>query len=87
VDRRGGTLQVPPLRVSVTGEPLGHPRDLLLLLFDEDAQLLDRLPPVRRGDAAAVAVVAAAAGGDEVRRFPEQLRRLELGTRWWTVVA
>jgi hypothetical protein len=60
----------------VAGEPFGHLRDLLLLLFDEGAKMLDRLPRVLGGDAGAVAVVAAPAGGDEVRGLPEQVRRL-----------
>jgi hypothetical protein len=60
----------------VAGEPFGHLRDLLLRLFDEGAQALDRLPRVLGGDTGTVAGVAAAAGGDEVRRLPEQLRRL-----------
>jgi hypothetical protein len=60
----------------VAGEPFGHLRDLLLLLFDEGAKMLDRLPRVLGGDAGAVAVVAAPAGGDEVGGLPEQVRRL-----------
>jgi hypothetical protein len=60
----------------VAGEPFSHLRDLLLLLFDEGAKMLDRLPRVLGGDAGAVAVVAAPAGGGEVRGLPEQLRRL-----------
>jgi hypothetical protein len=60
----------------VASEPLGHLRDLLLLLFYEGAQALDRAPRVLGGDASAVAVVSAPAGGSQVRRFREQLRRL-----------
>ena len=54
---------------------------------DELFEVGDLLAPVVRRDAAAVAVVAAPAGSDEVRGLPEQVRRLELGIRWWTVVA
>jgi hypothetical protein len=60
----------------VAGEPFGHLRDLLLLLFDEGAKMLDRPRPVLGSNAGTVAVVAAPAGGGEVRRLPEQLRRL-----------
>jgi hypothetical protein len=60
----------------VAGEPFGHLRDLLLLLFDEGAKMLDRSPRVRGRDARAVAVVAARAGCDEIRGLPEQVRRL-----------
>jgi hypothetical protein len=60
----------------VAGEPFGHLRDLLLLLFDEGAKMLDRLPRVLGGDAGAVAVVAAPAGGGEVRGLPKQVRCL-----------
>jgi hypothetical protein len=37
----------------VASEPLGHLRYLLLLLFDEGAQALDRAPRVLGGDASA----------------------------------
>jgi hypothetical protein len=57
-------------------EPFGHLRDLLLLLLDESAEALDRLPRVLGRDARAVAVVAARAGGGEIRGLPEQVRRL-----------
>jgi hypothetical protein len=50
--------------------------DLLLLLLDESAEALDRLPRVLGRDARAVAVVAARAGGGEIRGLPEQVRRL-----------
>jgi hypothetical protein len=60
----------------VAGEPFGHLRDLLLLLFDELLEKGDLLAPVVGRDPAAVAVVAAPAGGDKVRGLPEQVRRL-----------
>jgi hypothetical protein len=69
----------------VAGEPFGHLRDLLLLLFNEGAQALDRLPRVLGGDAGTVAGVAAPAGGDEVRGL--RCGACEDGIRWWTVVA
>jgi hypothetical protein len=59
--------------VLVASEFLGHLRDLLLLLllFDEYPQALDRLPSVLSRDAATVAVVATRASGGEIRWFPE----------------
>jgi hypothetical protein len=71
-DRRHAALRC---LVFVASKPLGHLRDLLLLLFDESAKILDRLPRVLGCDSGAVAVVAAPAGGDQVRELPEQLRR------------
>jgi hypothetical protein len=71
VDRRHAALRS---LVFVASEPLGHLRDLLLLLFDDGASC----SIVRRlgRDAAAVAVVAAPTGGDQGRGLPEQVRRL-----------
>jgi hypothetical protein len=57
-------------------EPLGHLCDLLLLLFNELLEVGDLLAPVVGRNAASVAVVAPWAACDEVRRLPEQVRRL-----------
>jgi hypothetical protein len=83
-DRRHAALRC---LVFVASKPLGHLRDLLLLLFDESAKALDRPPRVFCRDAAAVAVVAAPAAGDKVRWLQNRCGACELGTRWWTVVA
>jgi hypothetical protein len=73
----------------VAGEPFGHLCDLLLLLLlpDENAQALDRLPCVLGSDAGTVGVVAGRAAGGEVRRLQNSSGACELGIRWWTVVA
>jgi hypothetical protein len=73
---RGRLIDRRALRMLAAGEPFGHLLDLLLLLFDEGAKMLDRPPRVLGRDAGAVAVVAAPAGGGQVRGLPEQLRRL-----------
>jgi len=68
--------------VFVARERLEKPVDLLrllLLLFDEGAEVVDRPPRVLGRDASAVAVVTAPAGGDQVRGLPEELRRLRGG--------
>jgi hypothetical protein len=73
--------------VFAASKPLGHLRDLLLLLFDEGAEALDRLPRVLGGDAVAVTVIAAPAGGDRFVGSQNRCGACELGIRWWTVVA
>jgi hypothetical protein len=75
MDRRCGTLR--GLGVFVACERLAKPVDLLLLLFDEDAEVVDRPPRVLGRDAAAVAIVAGAAGGFQVLGVPK-----EFGVSW-----
>jgi hypothetical protein len=73
--------------VFIASEPLGHLRDLLLLVFDELLEVGDLLAPVVGRDSAAVAVVAAPTGGDQIRGSQNRCGACELGARWWTVVA
>jgi hypothetical protein len=76
VDRRLWPLPSALTAVLVVGELLGEPGDLLLLLNDELLELRGPAATVVSLDAGAAAVVAGSAGRDEVRRLPEQLRRL-----------
>jgi hypothetical protein len=71
----------------VAGEPFGHLRDLLLLLFDKGAKMLDGLPRVLGRDAAAVPVVAPGQLATRFEGSQNSCGACELGTRWWTVVA
>jgi hypothetical protein len=73
-DRRRGALR--GLSVFVACDRLEKPVDLLLLLFDEGTQAVDRLPGVLGRDVGAVAVVAPRACSGKIRFRPKQVRRL-----------